>query len=299
MTSRENSPQSSSGASTQYKRYLEACRETPIPRHLFTQEWFERARAFYSSSLETMASSGRADETTPPTNEAEGQNNQQEETTPPTNEAEGQNNQQNDYIAQLVASEDLLNQVSGCSDETLDTLIERFNAMKLDIALKEGYIKMEKTTRVKAQSKAVAKAKAKAKALATAQALAQKKEGMVPITAMTKPDDTVVRFSISKGKTIGKIRSRILRLSGSFPTVGKKNGIHKRDILIVDEHGNIMADRKYIYNVEGLENGGRFVAIQRSNFIPATFVFPDFPEEDADEEIDEDDDEDDSDEDED
>lgn len=207
--------------------------------------------------------------------------------------------QEIDILEQIIQAENLeivQQTVAGSSSDTLDDLTDRLQALTLDYTKKVNALKDEQKARAKAKSKAAAKAKATAKALASAQALAEKKEGMITITAMTMPDGKVVRFNIAKGKTIGKVRSRILRLTGSFPTVGKKNGILKRDILIVDERGNIVADRKYLYNVEGLVNGGRFVAIQRRNFDPNNFVFPVFPDDNADEEeqIDDDDEDDDS-----
>ena len=72
-----------------------------------------------------------------------------------------QENQQNDYIVQLIASNNFLEQVSGSSDDTLDATIEKFEKMKLDIALKQGYVKMEKTKPV-VKAKQAAKAREKA-----------------------------------------------------------------------------------------------------------------------------------------
>ena len=83
--------------------------------------------------------------------------------------------------------------------------------------------------------------------------------------------------NLEKAKTVGRMKSKFVRRSALYPTYGKKGGMKKDDLLIVDDAGTVLPPRAFIYNTSALLGANpRVVAVERANFDPETFQFPDF-----------------------
>ncbi|CAJ1388426.1 unnamed protein product [Effrenium voratum] len=147
---------------------------------------------------------------------------------------------------------ELIERLENMSVEDLSNLQTQYDAELATIQMKMNLPK-DRRSQIEYDNPAIAaKAKARAKSEANARALELKREGSTTISAMTMPAGTVVQSVINKNKTVGKARSRIIKLSGSFPLVGKKNGMLKRDILIIDVNGKVLGDRLFIYNTSSI-----------------------------------------------
>lgn len=187
------------------------------------------------------------------------------------------------YTADQMSDEmvQLVERLEGMSIDDLSELQAEYDGEMASLQMKLNLLK-NRRSQIEYDNRLIsAKAKAKAKSEANARALELKREGSTAITAMTMPAGAVVQFTINKAKTIGKARGRIIKLSGSFPSVGKKNGMLKRDILIIDVNGKMLGDRPFIYNTPSIIKDGemnKVVAIYRGDYDTSTFTFPDFPD---------------------
>ena len=128
--------------------------------------------------------------------------------------------QETTIIEQLQASEDLMSDVAGSSDDTLDTLTQRFKDMKLEIDEKMKIIagvQSNRATVAKAKAKAVAKAKTKAESEAQT-ALDNARIYTFQVRFMGR----LFTVSVAGGTTVGGFRRRIIRAINQFLPAGKK-----------------------------------------------------------------------------
>lgn len=196
-----------------------------------------------------------------------------------------------DDVMELLASDALLNDMSGSSDDTLTDLVNRFKEMQISIAQKIETVKGEQATRSKL---AKAKAKAVAKSMEKTQKehiLEAKKSEVISINVVA-PDGRVFRISIPKGKTRGALRTRILKKCqrmGMFNDVStdgktKTKNLTRKDIAIVNDQGINLSSkaRGVLYNVEGLNENSVVGIMYLNQFtngnIPQNIQLPQMPE---------------------
>lgn len=145
------------------------------------------------------------------------------------------------------------------------------------------------------QALATAKAKAKAKSIAMAQELANRRAGAVNVLTCSMPNMNIQTIEINKDKTVGKLKGKVVRRGGQYPTYGKRGGLRKDDLLAILPNGQVLPPRKAIYNIPDLcGDDPRIVLIENANYDPAVFQFPDFDAPVDVAEVDEEDDDDDS-----
>lgn len=195
--------------------------------------------------------------------------------------------------------EQLTQQLEGMTLQQLTPVEQDIQRQIDELNVKKQFVKDRRAQINQEQTQAAAKAKAQAKADATAQALANRKAGEVQVLTCAMSNMTIQTITIAKSKTVGKLKSKVVRRSGQYPTYGKKNGLKKDDLLAILPNGQVLPPRKGIYNIEELCGADpRMVVIENANYNPATFQFPVFNRqadevvEEADDDVDESSDED-------
>ena len=191
-------------------------------------------------------------------------------------------NELNPEMRQLIA------QVEGLTLDEVNEMDTEFQVELRAMQMRVSVLNDRRAQIIQQETQARAKAKASAKAQATAEALTAKKTGTVTVLVCSLPSMNVYSITVEKAKTVGKLKSKFVRRSGLYPTYGKKGGLKKDNLLLVDNANTALVPRSFIYNVPSL-NGGRVVAIERDNYDPTTFRFPDFDRR-ADAPVDEEDD---------
>eukprot|EP00438_Fugacium_kawagutii_P017700 Skav216315 [mRNA] locus=scaffold3892:7539:8201:- [translate_table: standard] len=183
------------------------------------------------------------------------------------------------YDAEQLTPEmlQLIEDLRGMTLTEVSNMETNLQNQKYELKIKEDLMKDRLKQLKQEQSAIQAVAKAKTKARARAAALEEKKQGNVSVLTMAMPNGSINRITISKDKTLGKLRKKIIAKSGAFPTVGKKGGILLKDIFLVDVGGNVLGDRPFIYNTRALlgENP-KIIAIHKDAFNAEAFEFPTF-----------------------
>eukprot|EP00434_Breviolum_minutum_P041041 symbB.v1.2.036501.t1/scaffold5171.1/size30161/2 len=186
-------------------------------------------------------------------------------------------------IATVLASDDLLGDMMGSSNDDLNQLIENFQQMQLSIENQMKTVKGVLGTRI-ANAKAKAKAVAKAKEKQTrADAMEARRNEMMTVNFIA-PNGQCYTLRISKGKTLGQLRTRILKRCqklGLFGNVGiegktKTKTLLRKDIAIVDARGINLAEkpRVFLYNLERLATNPLVGIMYLTQFANGNFPHP-------------------------
>ncbi|CAJ1393296.1 unnamed protein product [Effrenium voratum] len=171
----------------------------------------------------------------------------------------------------------LIAQVEGMTLDEVNALDTEFQVELQAVQMRTSFLNERRAQNAQQQAQAHAKAKAVAKAQAKADALAIKKTGSTTVVICSIPSMSVYSINLEKAKTVGRMKSKFVRRSALYPTYGKKGGMKKDDLLIVDDAGTVLPPRAFIYNTSALLGANpRVVAVERANFDPETFQFPDF-----------------------
>ncbi|CAJ1377659.1 unnamed protein product [Effrenium voratum] len=221
--------------------------------------------------------------------------------TPTGEEAEQESDVEVQNLIEALAGETFFQEIASSSSETLDgarTLItqkmEEFTSMKekIDVEVKK---------RTKEAKDETSKLRNLEKKEANRRATAMKKEGRVHVMVRL-PSGKILKLTINKDATNGRLRRKIVRLSKEFKIGSKKTDRKISEIVIIGADGKPMNARPFIYNNKTLMSNPYIIIMWQSNYDANSFVFPPITEFDEEvlvinQENDEDDEDDESDED--
>ena len=202
-------------------------------------------------------------------------------------------------LTALLETGDLTSGVPGSSDDDLADLIARFRDMQLSIEQKIGEVQAEQNTRQQ-QAKAAAKAKSKAMLRQQKDTQLEAVRSSTVLVLVITPDGRRLRLRIARGKTLGSLRTTILKRChkmGMFGNVStdarsRSKPMTRRDIAIVSNNGvNLTSrERPFLYKTPYFQDEECVVGIMyltqfNAGTFPQNIQMPNVPEENAPEEL--------------
>ena len=163
-------------------------------------------------------------------------------------------NQQDDIIAQVIASEQLLADCAGTTTDTLEDLLERFEAMRLDIESKAKTVKKVVSDRKSELSKAETARRAREKSAKESEDKRVAKEETVGLRFNIRGN--VITLQVPKGLTVGKIRRRLINRLNKMAR-GKKFAMDNRGKMVFNQNDKVYskAPRKTLFHIDGIDIG--------------------------------------------